>query len=224
MKISINQPYFFPYIGYFQLISSSDIFINLDHVQYTKRSYITSNTLKNDIKINIPVIGGSQTKQIREVYADCTEKWFENFAKTLYINYGKEPYFCDVMEEVLSSWYEVIKIQPQPISISEFNMISIYIICKYLDIQTKFSFSSLDLTNQKREKGLQDIVKYYKGDTYINAIGGQKLYTKDNFKEAGIDLYFIKNKSLLPNTSILDLLFRFDKELIKQELNNYELV
>lgn len=59
---------------------------------------------------------------------------------------------------------------------------------------------------------------------YINAIGGQKLYSKEDFASQGIDLKFIKNKSELPNTSILDILFRFDKEVIKQELNNYELI
>ena len=47
MKIGIMQPYFFPYIGYFQLINEVDVYVNLDHVSFMKRSYMTRNTLKN---------------------------------------------------------------------------------------------------------------------------------------------------------------------------------
>lgn len=72
--IGIHQPYFFPYLGYFQLINASNMFVNLDHVQYIKRSYITRNTLKDGIEINISVLGASQNKSCREVYANCTDK------------------------------------------------------------------------------------------------------------------------------------------------------
>ena len=53
--IGIMQPYFFPYIGYFQLIQSVDSYVNLDHVAFMKRSYMTRNVLKNEIPISIPV-------------------------------------------------------------------------------------------------------------------------------------------------------------------------
>lgn len=41
------EPYFFPYLGYFQLISAVDTYVNLDHVSFMKRSYMTRNKLKN---------------------------------------------------------------------------------------------------------------------------------------------------------------------------------
>lgn len=221
MKISINQPYFFPYIGYYQLINASDVFVNLNHVSFMKRSYMTRNVLKNNTQINIPVMGASQNKKCYEVHVIDDYVWIDKFSKTLDQLYGKEENYDEILGKVLVPWFDSLE---EGSSISEFNMNSIYIICRYLNIQTNFRFSSRGLTENKREKGLQDIVKYYKGDTYINAIGGQKLYNKENFAEQGIDLKFIKNNSQLPNTSILDLLFRYDKEVIKQELNNYELI
>ena len=48
MKIGVMQPYFFPYLGYFQLINEVDVYVNLDHVSFMKRSYMTRNILKNN--------------------------------------------------------------------------------------------------------------------------------------------------------------------------------
>lgn len=225
--IGVMQPYFFPYIGYFQLIQAVDIYINLDHVSFMKRSYMTRNTLKDGVNINIPVSGGSQNKTCREVNVLADDKWFDNFSKTLNQLYKNEPNYCVVMDEVLAPWYAEVKRlikYTKKCSISDFNFISIFYICDYLNMNVKFIDSSKNITNQKREKGLQDIVKHFGGTHYINAIGGQKLYTKEDFATQGIDLKFIKNKSELPTTSILDLLIRYDKEIIKQELNNYELI
>ena len=67
MKIGIMQPYFFPYIGYFQLMQEVDLYVNLEHVSFMKRSYMTRNTIKNNTPINIPVSNGSQNKTCIEV-------------------------------------------------------------------------------------------------------------------------------------------------------------
>jgi hypothetical protein len=85
----------------------------------------------------------------------------------------------------------------------------------------------MGITDRKKNKGIQDIVKYFEGKTYINAIGGQKLYSKEDFESQEIDLIFIKMGEVKfdnPYTSILDLLFRYDKEFIKNELSNYTLI
>ena len=59
-------------------------------------------------------------------------------------------------------------------------------ICEYLDIKTKIIDSSEGLTVKKKNEGLQDIVKHFKGNTYINAIGGQSLYNKENFASQNV--------------------------------------
>lgn len=223
------QPYFFPYIGYFQLINAVDTYVNLDHVSFMKRSYMTRNTLKNNTPFNISVSGASQNKSCKEVNILVDEKWFNNFDTTLNQLYGKEKNYIVVVEEIIDPLWSVIwrinnmndKFQ---YSISDFNIYSIKKICKYLDIKTKIITTSEGLTDKKKNEGLQDIVKHFGGAEYINAIGGQSLYTKEDFASQNIDLKFIKNNSTLPNTSILDLLFRYDKELIKQELTKFELI
>lgn len=228
--IGIMQPYFFPYIGYFQLIQAVDSYVNLDHVAFMKRSYMTRNVLKNNIPISIPVLGGSQNKSCKEVITLSDRKWFDKFYKTLELNYKKEPYFNKVMEEVIEPWKKHILIQERfnnPISISFFNFNAILKICEYLNIKAKFLPTSNRITERKLNEGLQDIVKHFGENHYVNAIGGQSLYSKDDFQSVGIKLNFIKMGELdidNPYVSILDLLFRYDKGHLKEQLNKFELI
>jgi len=226
MKVGIMQPYFFPYIGYFQLIHAVDTYVILDHVAFMKQSYMTRNALKNEVSINIPVSGGSQNKSCREITVLADKKWFIKFEKTLESLYKKEPYYNEIIDKIINPWKDNIKILNKPMSISEFNFLSIYYICEYLNCIRSFH-SSVGITTRKLNEGLQDITKYFKGDTYINAIGGQKLYNKEDFDNQGIDLYFIKMEELdFDNqyASILDLLFRYPKEHIQQQLTKYILI
>lgn len=222
MIIGVMQPYFFPYIGYFQLIDAVDIYVNLDHVSFMKASYMTRNTLKNNTNISVPVIGGSQNKKCNEVIVKSDDKFIINFPKTIHHLYSKEKNYKDIIQQIFTT-----DINSLGYSISQINLFYVKKICKYLDIKTKIIDSSEDLTVRKKNEGLQDIIKYFKGDTYINAIGGQKLYTKEDFASQNINLKFIKMGNIKfdnPYSSILDLLFRYDKEYIKTELKNYTLI
>ena len=222
MTIGVMQPYFFPYIGYFQLIDAVDIYVNLDHVSFMKASYMTRNTIKNSTPISIPVIGGSQNKKCNEVIVKSDDKFVVNFHKTIYHLYSKEKNFKDIIQQIF-----ITDVNSLGYSISQVNLFYIKRICEYLDIKTKIIDTSEGLTIRKKNEGLQDIVKYFGGDTYINAIGGQKLYTKENFASQNIDLKFIKMGDVQfdsPYLSILDILFRYDKEYIKNELKKYILL
>lgn len=226
MKIGIMQPYFFPYIGYFQLIHAVDIFVNLEHVNFMKRSYMTRNLLKDNISINIPVSSASQNKKCNQVNVLADEKWFAKFEKTLSSLYAKSPYYEDVIDQVYFPFKKMVMSSSQPVSISEFNIISISQISNYLDCFRRFE-SSIGITDRKSNEGLQDIVRHYCSKTYINAIGGQKLYNKADFLSQGIDLHFIKMSDLEvdnPYSSILDLLFRYSKEHVKKQLTKYTFI
>ena len=226
MKIGIMQPYFFPYMGYFQLINAVDLYVNLDHVSFMKRSYMVRNTLKNNTPINVPVSQGSQNKSCTEVKVLVDDKWFNKFKRTLEVLYKKEPYYNQVINEIIIPWEENVLTLPRIASISEFNFASIYQICKYFNIEKRF-YSSGGITDKKKNEGLQEITKYFKGDIYINAIGGQKLYNKEDFASQGIELKFIQMGNIdvdMPYMSMLDLLFRYDKNHLKNELNNYTLI
>ena len=224
--IGIMQPYFFPYIGYFQLIKAVDSYVNLDHVSFMKRSYMIRNTLKNNIGISVPVAGASQNRTCVDVKTLSDSKWFDKFYKTLELNYKKEPCYGVVMSDVIEPWKREV-LSYDSISISSFNFSSIMKICKYLDIDTNFIETSCDITKRKRNEGLQDIIKHFNHTEYVNAIGGISLYNKEDFKSVGVDLKFIEMGDLdIDNqyASILDLLFRYDKSDLKEELNKFKLI
>lgn len=220
--IGIMQPYFFPYIGYFQLIDAVDTYVNLDHVSFMKRSYMVRNTLKNDIKVTIPVLNGSQNKSCTEVMVGFDDKWFTKLLKTIEYNYGKSKNYSEILNRFILPLEGY-----NGISISEFNLNIVKEVCDYLDIKTEIIDSSIGLTELKKGDGLIDISKKLKHSVYVNAIGGQKLYQKEYFKSNDIQLNFIemgdvqfKNKY----ASILDLLFEYDRDYIKNELKKYRLL
>jgi predicted secreted protein len=185
---------------------------------------MTRNEIKNKIKINISVSNASQNKLCNEVFVLSDKKWYNSFFKKMEYNYKKEKNYEKILYEILNPWR--LETEEKEISISEFNLKSICLVSKYLDIETKFE-SSLNITKNKKEIGLIDITKSFGCDTYVNPIGGEKLYNKEFFKEFNVDLYFIKMNEITTDNyyvSILDLLFRYDKNLIKEQLNNYTLI
>ena len=224
MRVGIMQPYFFPYIGYFQLIHSVDVYVNLDHVSFMKRSYMTRNQLKNSTSINLQVASGSQNKSCRDVFVNFEHSYLNKFYKTLQNLYSKSPYLGDVMEGIIKPhFYE------REINVSEFNLGLIKTICEILEIKTKIAETSTTFEGSlfKKEKGLQSITKEIGAQSYVNAIGGTKLYSKENFKESGVDLFFIKSKDLDlrdPYASILHQLMVYPTEHIKDQITRYELI
>jgi hypothetical protein len=227
LTIGVMQPYFFPYIGYFQLIKSVDTYVNLDHVSFMKRSYMVRNKLKNDTQINVSVSNGSQNKKCTEVNVLVNEDWFDKFEQKLFYLYKKEKYYKDIIKDIIRPWRDEILSMGNNVNISVFNFTSIKYICDYLNIKCDFISTSHGLTDRKRNEGLQDIVKYFNGESYVNAIGGQKLYNKEDFTLSGINLKFIKMGDLdldNPYSSILDILFRYSKDHVINELNKYTLI
>jgi hypothetical protein len=222
MKIGIMQPYFFPYIGYFQLIHCVDTYVNLDHVSFMKRSYMTRNVLKNNTPINVNVWGASQNKKCNEIYVNFENNYISNFLKKLENLYSKESNYDIILNDIILP--EFIN---REVTISELNLNLIKRICDYLDIQTKIINTSNGFTTLKKEKGLKSIIKQIGSNVYINAIGGQSLYNKEDFKNDNIELNFIKMGNVdfdNKNSSILDLLFRYDKSHIQKQIVNYKLI
>jgi hypothetical protein len=218
------QPYFFPYLGYFQLISSVDTYVNLDHVSFMKRSYMTRNKLKNGVSINLNVHGGSQNKKCNEIYVNFSNNYITKFLKTLHQLYSKDINYQIILDEII-----LPEFVEREITISEFNLNLIKKICNYLDIRTKIvnTSSIFNNTNLKKGEGLKSIIKQLNSKHYVNAIGGQSLYDKEDFKKDGIELNFIEMGDVdLDNkySSILDLLFKYDKKHIKNQITKYKLI
>ena len=226
------QPYFLPYIGYFQLINSVDKFILLDDVNYIKKGYINRNQILINGRaqnITIPLSKASQNKYIKEIQLVEDLKILNKIKTTVSTAYAKAPFY----HQILPLFISIIDYKSS--NISDFNYNSLKIICDYLEITTEIIQSSSIYPKNELEKTdrIINIIDQNKGKTYINPIGGTGLYKKEYFKEKGITLNFIKSKpinysqhgeSFVPFLSILDILMFNNKETLKKHLNAFELI
>ena len=232
MKVSIMQPYFFPYIGYFQLIANSDVFVIYDDVNFIKKGWINRNTIlvnNTPYLFSIPLQNVSQNKLINEIFISDLDKWKTDLLKTISLSYKKAPFYQDV--------YPLIE---KIISFDELNL-ALYIqnslqnLCEYLNLNTKLIMSSEIVKNNdlRGENKIIDICLQLGANQYINAIGGIELYIQDNFQVKNIDLKFIKSENIIykqfknefkPWLSIIDVIMFNNVHDVKQILNQYELI
>lgn len=229
MKLGIMQPYFFPYIGYWQLIKAVDKYVVYDDVNYIKGGWINRNNfLINGQKklFTIQLNGASSYKKINEIEIKDD---FSSFKKMLQINYAKAPFYKDYQElvERITSFYS------KNLGVFLFN--SIKSIAEYLGFETEIILSS-EIEKDDNLKGQEKVIhicKLLEADEYYNAIGGQELYNKQDFQENGIKLSFLKTNitpykqlknDFVPGLSILDMMMFCSKEQVNEMLDNYELV
>ncbi len=234
MKLAIMQPYFFPYIGYFQLINAVDKFIFYDDVNFIMKGWINRNRILLDNKsylFSVPLQKASREKKINEIKIseEHFNKWKNKFYKTIERSYKKAPYFNDIfilIKKVLDENYA---------SVSELAESGVKTISNYLNSKTYFENSSGKYSgiNLKGSERIIEICKKEKCTEYINAIGGKKLYQKKNFENEGVKLKFIKTNEIkykqfgnnfIPDLSIIDVLMFNSKKEIKKMLQNYELI
>jgi len=187
MKIAIMQPYYFPYIGYYQLINSVDTFYVYDDVAFIKKGWFNKNKIvinNTEYSFTIPLKNVSQNRNINEHFvSEEFNKWKDNFYKTLYLNYNKSIHFNDV--------FSIIEDTLKYDNIVDITQTSLELVCKYLDIQTKFErTSNMFGINSSKGQRLIDITHKVGANIYINSIGGRVLYDKEEFKKHNIDLFF----------------------------------
>ncbi len=233
MKLAVMQPYLFPYLGYFQLIQSTDQFVILDDVQFIKGGWINRNRI---------LIGGRDhlfTFSLKKTSFSLliNEREFsvgyirekKKFMDTLKLHYAKAPYFeptYAVVEQILDC---------EERNVAKFIANSVKVLCQNMGLKTKFLLSSeIDKDpSLKASDRILDICSRLKADHYINAIKGTALYNKEDFVKEGIALNFIKinaltypqfNNTFVPNLSIIDVLMFNSKEAIKNLLKQYELI
>ena len=234
MKLAIMQPYFMPYIGYFQLINTVDKFIFYDDVTFIKQGWINRNQIliSNQAKLfSVPLSNASSHTLIKDVLISDLryEKWKKSFLSTLMFNYKKSKYY-DVVKVLI----ERILLTP-PKTISELAIKSVIEISNYLDLNTEFDVSSKNYDNNhlSGQHRVIDICQKENANTYINPIGGIDLYSKDVFSKEDIELMFINahktiykqfSSEFVPFLSIIDVLMFNDKKRVLEMLNDFELV
>ena len=232
MKLAIMQPYFLPYIGYFQLLNAVDKFVVLDDVNFINRGWINRNRiLVNTLPhlFTVPLKDVSQNKLIKDLEIAADEKWKNKFLKTLAYHYKKAPYF----DEAFLIVKETVNTKTQ--LLMDWYLKSLDLIINYLDIDTIYTKASKEYDNKglKGEDRIIDICVQEKTDHYINPIGGFELYNLSKFLGNGIKLYFLKSEEIsyqqfdnkfIPWLSIIDVLMFNSQDKIKKLLNEYVLL
>lgn len=233
MILALHQPYFFPYIGYFSLIASADVFMFFDNVQYICRSWMSRNRIlkpgRNDVQyINI----GLKKALFKTKLPDCNllnnQQWKILVLKQLEHYKKVAPFYSDTM----SILEEILK--KNDTSLLEFNIRSTKTIISVLEITTPLElFSSIESKIKIADKpGLWGLhtCQARGASTYINAPGGETFYPKEAFKKAGVKLGFIqhklssyrqRNKEFIPGLSIIDVLMFNGVDKTSELINDY---
>lgn len=226
------QPYFLPYIGYFQLINAVDKFVLYDNIQFTKKGWINRNRILVDAKdefITIPLKKDSDFLNIdRRQLADTYIQDREKLLRRIKESYRKAPYF----DQVFPLTEDLFRYNT--LNLFSFVFYSVKQVCNYLDINTELVISSaIDVDHSlKSENRVLEIARKMNAQTYINAIGGRELYSKEKFLNSKLELKFIHSDSFVykqfenefvPWLSILDVMMFNPKDRIKVFLNQYSL-
>lgn len=228
MKIAIMQPYFFPYIGYFQLMNAVDEFIIYDNIQFSKKGWINRNRILvngSDSYITLPLKKDSDYLEVVQRYlADDWPNERRKLLNRITESYRKAPQFKTV--------YPIIEqiILAESTNLFQFIYNSLDILKTYLDINTRFVVSSTIAIDHhlKAEEKVLALCLAQNATTYINPIGGVELYDKQHFAKAGVNLHFLKadaiqypqlGQTFIPFLSIIDVLMFNDLNTVKHYLN-----
>lgn len=218
MIVSIHQPQFLPWLGYFDKIYKSDAFVFLDNAQYKKNEYQNRNKIRSKngtFWLTVPVIIKNRFGQkINEVEINNLVDWERKHIESIKQNYNKAKHFLEYkffIDELYSKkWNKLVDI----------NTFTVLSILKILGIERQIYFElQLNITESKTDR-LIEICKKLDADTYLSGIGAREYLEEEKFKNAGIKLVYQEfihpvytqvYNGFEENLSIIDLIFNYGK-------------
>lgn len=219
MRGAIMQPTYLPWLGYFAMIDDVDVFVFLDDVQLTKRSWQVRNRIKEkdgkELMLTIPVStqGRDNTRICDAKFAEAN--WYERHLTSIKQIYSKTDYYYEIMQFIESTY------KGNHEHLSDFNIELISKICSYLGITTPiYKSSDLEGVTGAKDDLLVSICEKMDITSYLSA-KGSSVYIESEckggaFSKAGIELeyqnyehpvYNQMGKEFLPYMGIVDLLF-----------------
>ena len=215
MKVAIMQPTYMPWIGYFALMESVDIFIILDSVQFSKRSWQQRNQIKTESGpkwLTVPVISkGKRDQLITDVQIDYSNKFPESHINLIKQNYMKSKFFNNYSEDLFNIFRKKHK------NLSSISIDLILLIRDLLNIETTIKYSSDFLTEGSKDELLAELCKYVGATEYVSP-QGSKVYLDDSnsFIKRNIPVKYFDYKhpnypqshgDFIQYMSVIDLLF-----------------
>ncbi|MFK7911580.1 MAG: WbqC family protein [Akkermansiaceae bacterium] len=228
MIVSINQPAYLPWLGYFERIAKSDLHVVLDHVQFEKNSFTNRNkiaTKNGPLWLTIPVStkGKFNDLAINHLEINQAQAWANKHWNSIKQVYGKTPFFKDhevFFEQTFSrDW----------IHLSSINYHITEYLLKAFNIPTPL-ISSSDMKLESSKSGLVlEICKQTHATQYLSGAMGKDYLEMDSFTEAGVTVHFQDyihpeytqrtSKEFTPYMAAIDLLFNHGPDSINI-LNN----
>ncbi len=231
--VAVMQPYLFPYLGYFQLIRETDVFVFYDDVDFITRGWINRNKIlinnKEDI-FTIPCSNASQNEKINDVL--ISDHWQrDKLLKKVRLTYANADQFdaaFPIVETIIEEAGE---------QISVFADDSVRQVAEYIDLDVDFYRSSNLPVDQSfgRAERLIELTKHFGADTYVNMEGGKDLYDKSTFADGGVTLQFLspnlpeyeqytaEDGTFHSGLSIIDVMMNVKPSKIREMLDTYQL-
>lgn len=220
MIAAIHQPQFVPWLGYFDKIDQSDVFVFLDNVQYKKNEYQNRNRIKMVDGwqwLTVPVLYKFPQK-INEVKINNKIDWKKKHLHTLITNYSRAKYF-----ERYYKFFEALYLKEWEL-LSDISIEVTTRLAEFLGIKKRFLVSSKfapELIGEGPTERLIELCRLSKSDTYLAGKDGAKYMDVEKFTKSGIKLTFQDFKHPVynqlfgkfePNMSVIDLLFNYSEE------------
>jgi hypothetical protein len=232
MRIAIMQPYAFPYLGYFQLISAVDLFVLLDDANFINRGFVNRNTLltrEGPRLFTIPLSRASSTPPINQLKI-CTEatSW-KKLPRRIRTSYARAPHFREVMPLL-----EHILEQGAFTTLTGLIRNSLRVLLPYLGIETRIVESTTGYDNYalKGVDRIVDICRKEGAQEYLNPEGGRALYSREKFEPHGITLQFLIHMpvaypqfgdSFVERLSIIDAMMFNSPDALRNLLMQYRI-
>jgi hypothetical protein len=238
-KLAAMQPYFFPYLGYLQLMSTVDCWVIFDTPQYIRHGWVNRNRVLSPSKagwkyIRIPLVKASRRTPIREMkIADTRVDWKTELTRILaYYQQLRAPFYEETMDFVAtatrstSTWLSEVLIETLDATVSHLG----------IEMKNQSIFSQLPGLPIEADHAGQWALKICQrlgATTYINLPGGRSIFQAEEFQAGGVELQFLDpvlsryhqgSGPFLEGLSILDVLMWNGAEATSQLVNRYSIV
>lgn len=188
MILSAHQPAYLPWLGYFEKLTRSDLFVFLDTVQFEKNSFTNRNRIKTPqgiLWLTVPVkVKGHTTQTMRETRIDNRQNWRQKHLRTIFLNYKKAPRFEQCypkLEQLYQKEYDLL------IDLC-FDHLLFWL--NELKISTKVLRSGEIPVEGKKSELIWNLCQYFGADCYLSGLLGRDYLDQHRFHNTGIQIEF----------------------------------